>query len=261
MLVSGVDLLHDIRTQGSARVRLVKRPREDGDHLAATGSPWPENPNCIYMGGFGIGPMNPVSPGTRTRPLGPRGRLRDRKGDDLVLAVLDGEGYFWDYDKKCADCGIKQLTAQLAADRARPRGRGHRHRRHARALRAGLHRRLGLRARLVHEAGHRLDQVDRPRRRRDDAPGGARERRDEARAVQPRAPRHLPLGRGAAARVAARVRPATAQATRRRRSPRSAPTPRTRRRSARTAARRIPTGPACSSRASRSASAASACTS
>jgi hypothetical protein len=36
-------------------------PAEFGDHLAAAGSPWPENPNCIYMGGFGIGPMNPVT--------------------------------------------------------------------------------------------------------------------------------------------------------------------------------------------------------
>ena len=30
------------------------------DGFASNGSPWPENPDCIYMGGFGIGPMNPV---------------------------------------------------------------------------------------------------------------------------------------------------------------------------------------------------------
>ena len=30
------------------------------DGIVSAGSPWPENPDCIYMGGFGIGPANPV---------------------------------------------------------------------------------------------------------------------------------------------------------------------------------------------------------
>jgi hypothetical protein len=97
--------------------RLMEEPVEMGDHLAATGSPWPENPNCIYMGGFGIGPMNPVTSWNEEFGLWIRAvALRDRDGDDLVLVVLDGEGYFWDYGSKCDDCGIKQITAQLAAD-------------------------------------------------------------------------------------------------------------------------------------------------
>ena len=92
-------------------------PAEFGDHLASTGSPWPENPNCIYMGGFGIGPMNPVTSWDSELGLYVRAvALRDRQGDDLVLVILDGEGYFWDYGKKCTDCGIKQLTQQLAAE-------------------------------------------------------------------------------------------------------------------------------------------------
>lgn len=95
----------------------MEDPVETGDHLAATGSPWPENPNCIYMGGFGIGPMNPVSSWDQDHGLWVRAvALRDRDGDDLVLVVLDGEGWFWDYGSKCDDCGIKQLTDQLAAD-------------------------------------------------------------------------------------------------------------------------------------------------
>jgi hypothetical protein len=103
----------------SAFAQIMDDPVEAGDHLAATGSPWPENPNCIYMGGFGIGPMNPVTswnedPGLWVRAVA----LRDREGDDLVVAVLDGEGYFWDYASKCDDCGIKQLSAELAGDAA-----------------------------------------------------------------------------------------------------------------------------------------------
>ncbi len=96
---------------------MLDDPVERADHLASTGSPWPENPNCIYMGGFGLGPMNPVTSWNEELGLWVRAvALRDRDGDDLVLVVLDGEGYFWDYGSKCDDCGIKQLTAQLADD-------------------------------------------------------------------------------------------------------------------------------------------------
>ncbi|MEX2196790.1 MAG: hypothetical protein WD844_16025 [Thermoleophilaceae bacterium] len=96
---------------------LLSDPAQTGDHLASTGSPWPENPNCIYMGGFGLGPMNPVTSWNEELGLWVRAiALRDRQGDDLVVAVIDGEGWFWDYNRKCDDCGIKQLTAALAAD-------------------------------------------------------------------------------------------------------------------------------------------------
>jgi hypothetical protein len=71
------------------------------------------------MGGFGIGPMNPVTSWNEQLGLWVRAvALRDRDGDDLVLVVLDGEGYFWDYGSKCDDCGIKQIAAELAADDA-----------------------------------------------------------------------------------------------------------------------------------------------
>jgi hypothetical protein len=64
--------------------------------------------------------MNPVTSWNEEYGLWVRAvALRDREGDDLVLVVLDGEGYFWDYgSKKCGDaeCGIKQISAQLAAD-------------------------------------------------------------------------------------------------------------------------------------------------
>ncbi|HEX8208058.1 MAG TPA: hypothetical protein VF587_18480 [Solirubrobacteraceae bacterium] len=95
----------------------MEDPVATGDHLASTGSPWPENPNCIYMGGFSIGPMNPVSSWNDDLGLWVRAiALRDRDGDDLVLVVVDGEGWFWDYAKKCEDCGSKQLSERLAAE-------------------------------------------------------------------------------------------------------------------------------------------------
>ena len=94
---------------------MMEDPVETGDHLAAAGSPWPENPNCIYMGGFGLGPMNPVTSWDEDLGLWVRTMaLRDRDGSDLVLVVVDGEGYFWDYASKCDDCGIKQISERLA---------------------------------------------------------------------------------------------------------------------------------------------------
>jgi hypothetical protein len=97
--------------------QLTTNTAEMVDHLAVAGSPWPENPNCIYMGGFGIGPMNPVSSWDQDRGLWVRAvALRDKDGDDLVMVILDGEGYFWDYANKCDDCGIKQLSESLAGD-------------------------------------------------------------------------------------------------------------------------------------------------
>ena len=96
---------------------ILDDPAQEGDHLANTGSTWPENPNCIYMGGFSIGPMNPVSSWDQDYGIWVRAiAIRDRQGDDLVMAVIDAEGWFWDYAKKCADCGIKQITADLAAE-------------------------------------------------------------------------------------------------------------------------------------------------
>ena len=97
--------------------RLVTETAEMGDHLATAGTPWPENPNCIYQGGFGIGPMNPVTSWDQDLGLYVRAvALRDKQGDDLILVMIDGEGYFWDYASKCADCGVKQITESLASE-------------------------------------------------------------------------------------------------------------------------------------------------
>lgn len=87
-----------------------------GDHLAPTGSPWPENPNCIYQGGFGIGPMNPVSSYDAELGLWVRSIAIGNGTNTVVLTVLDGEGWLWDYASKCDDCGAKQLSADLAAE-------------------------------------------------------------------------------------------------------------------------------------------------
>ena len=92
---------------------LFDAPPDSMDHLADAGSPWPENPDCIYMGGFGIGPMNPATSWDQEYGLWVRAFALSDGEDTLVLAVVDGEGYFWDYANKCDDCGSKQIAARL----------------------------------------------------------------------------------------------------------------------------------------------------
>jgi hypothetical protein len=88
------------------------------DGIASTGSPWPENPDCIYMGGFGIGPMNPIKRFDTTYGLWVRSLAISDGKQTLVLTVVDSEGWLWDYKSKCATCGAKQIAAALAADPA-----------------------------------------------------------------------------------------------------------------------------------------------
>ena len=89
---------------------------EDGAHLASTGSPWPENPNCIYMGGFGIGPMNPVSSFDEELGLWVRSLAIGDGDDTVVLTIVDGEGWLWDYATRCEPCGARELGEELGAE-------------------------------------------------------------------------------------------------------------------------------------------------
>lgn len=96
--------------------RLLEDTATEVDHLASAGSAWPENPSCIYQGGFSIGPMNPVSSYDTEYGLWVRSVAFSDGTDTLVLTVVDGEGWLWDYANKCTDCGSKQIAAALAAD-------------------------------------------------------------------------------------------------------------------------------------------------
>jgi hypothetical protein len=77
--------------------RLITETDGEIDHLASSGSPWPENPDCLYMGGYGLGPMFPITTFDETLGLWVRA-LAIGDGQDLtVLTVIDGEGWLWDY--------------------------------------------------------------------------------------------------------------------------------------------------------------------
>ena len=104
------------RTLDPALLERLGSDPQSGAHLANAGSPWPENPDCIYQGGFGIGPMNPVSSFDQELGLWVRSVAIGDGADTTVLTVVDGEGWMADYATKCADCGAVELARDLGEE-------------------------------------------------------------------------------------------------------------------------------------------------
>ena len=121
---------------GAAKVSIVPRPdasagekwakegcatlSEEGvppnaTHVANFRSPWPENPECIYMGGYGIGPMNPIT-SVDAEGLWVRSVAIGDGTDTIVLTIIDGTSYLGDYNKFCTDCGAFELARDLGAE-------------------------------------------------------------------------------------------------------------------------------------------------
>jgi hypothetical protein len=88
---------------------------ETTDHLMSAGSTWPENPNCVYQGGFGIGPMNPAIAFDEELGLWVRAISISDGDDTIILSIIDGEGWLWEYANKCERCGSKQIGEDVAA--------------------------------------------------------------------------------------------------------------------------------------------------
>jgi hypothetical protein len=84
------------------------------DVLARTGSPWPQDPDCLYLGGYGIGPMNPMvavdgDHGLQARTVA----IRGTDGGTFVLVVVDGIGWMWERQHTCVGCGAQAIASRL----------------------------------------------------------------------------------------------------------------------------------------------------
>jgi hypothetical protein len=84
------------------------------DVLARTGSPWPQDPDCLYLGGYGIGPMNPMvgvdeDHGLQARTVA----IRGTDGGTFVLVVVDGIGWMWERQHTCVGCGAQAIATRL----------------------------------------------------------------------------------------------------------------------------------------------------
>ncbi|MGH2749308.1 MAG: hypothetical protein ACRDK3_00265 [Actinomycetota bacterium] len=92
----------------------------DADHVADFRVRWLENSNCIYMGGYGIGPMNPITSWDDPYGLWVRSIALSDGDDELVLTLIDA--VYWEarYNSMCGDyeggCGWHDLQEQLGAE-------------------------------------------------------------------------------------------------------------------------------------------------
>ncbi|MFN2590223.1 MAG: hypothetical protein ABR518_05595, partial [Actinomycetota bacterium] len=77
---------------------------------------WPEKPNCLYMGGYGIGPMNPITKWTDPYGLWVRSVAIGDGKDTVVLTIIDGAYYFGEYDLLCDGCGFYDLAKELGKE-------------------------------------------------------------------------------------------------------------------------------------------------
>ncbi len=84
-----------------------------GDHVADFRSTWPENPNCLYMGGFGIGPANPIVDWDQEYGLWVRSFALGSGDQAVVLTIIDGAYYLGDYASFCETCGAFEIAETM----------------------------------------------------------------------------------------------------------------------------------------------------
>ena len=85
-------------------------------HVADFRVKWLENSNCIYMGGYGIGPMNPIVEWENEYGLYARSIALSDGKDTVVLTLIDGVYWEGRYNSMCANCGFLDLSEQLGSE-------------------------------------------------------------------------------------------------------------------------------------------------
>jgi hypothetical protein len=85
-------------------------------HTFELSSPWPRKPGCIYVGGYGIGPMNAVTDFDTEYGLWARSVALSDGSETLVLTVVDGVYWFGEYATMCDGCGAFDLAEELGSE-------------------------------------------------------------------------------------------------------------------------------------------------
>lgn len=137
-LPSGLDLSTGQLLAGASKVSLRPRPEDyDGTwernynkcanlapnpegvqegltHVADFRVRWAENTDCIFMGGYGIGPMNPIVDWDDEYGLWSRSVAMSDGNDTFVLTLIDAVYWEAEYNSMCAGCGFTDLAQRLA---------------------------------------------------------------------------------------------------------------------------------------------------
>jgi hypothetical protein len=92
---------------------LEQAPGSLANLVTDEGLPWPSDPDCLYMGGYGVGPVNPILDvddlGLSVRALA----IRDADGATFVLTSVDAVGLLWERKRTCPECGAKAIAQRL----------------------------------------------------------------------------------------------------------------------------------------------------
>lgn len=85
-------------------------------HVADLRVRWAENPDCLYMGGYGLGPMNPITNWDDDYGLWVRSVAMGDGKDAVILTLIDA--IYWEahYNNLCDGCGFLDLADQLGAE-------------------------------------------------------------------------------------------------------------------------------------------------
>ena len=133
--ITAADLPSGQILAGAAKVSIEPRPGDYGGtwetencktfgedapaaatHVADFRVRWPENSNCIYMGGYGIGPMNPITSWSDPYGLYVRSVALSDGEDVLVLTLLDAVYWEAKYNSLCDGCGFHDLQEWAAQE-------------------------------------------------------------------------------------------------------------------------------------------------
>jgi hypothetical protein len=119
---------------GASRISLEPRPEDYGGTWQTEGcetmggdagsetfthlenvehSPWPASPDCIYMGGYGIGPMHAITSWDEEYGLWVRSVALGDGTTTVVLTSIDAVYYMGRYGRMCRDCGAFDIAARL----------------------------------------------------------------------------------------------------------------------------------------------------
>lgn len=86
-------------------------------HVGDLRNTWPEDPNCIYMGGYGIGPANPMV-SVDASGLWVRSVAVGDGTNTVVMSVIDATSYFGRYNRMCGElsCGAFDIAEEMGAE-------------------------------------------------------------------------------------------------------------------------------------------------
>ena len=94
--------------------------QEGAQHVTDTRVKWAENPNCIYMGGYGLGPMFAVTSWDDPYGLWVRSVALSDGSKSYVLTTIDAAYILGKYRDMCERCGTFDLAEDLGAELGMP---------------------------------------------------------------------------------------------------------------------------------------------